>query len=74
MKDTEILTAGDSSLLIQFGQEISPEINLNAFVHLMKNSMWKCHRCDSCIANLLIASCPRALSDYRKLKRRLENY
>ena len=27
MKETKILTAGDSSLLIQFGQEISPEIN-----------------------------------------------
>ena len=38
MKDTKILTAGDSSLLIQFGQEISPEINaqITAFVHLMR--------------------------------------
>ena len=38
MKETKILTAGDSSLLIQFGQEISPEINaqITAFVHLMR--------------------------------------
>lgn len=38
MEDIKIFTAGDSSLLIQFGQEISPEINarITAFVHLLK--------------------------------------
>ena len=27
MQDIRILTAGDSSILIEFGKEISPEIN-----------------------------------------------
>ena len=38
MHETSILTAGDSSLLIQFGNEISPEINqkIKATVQLMR--------------------------------------
>ena len=38
MEEIKIHTAGDSSVLIEFGQEISPEINakITAFVHLMK--------------------------------------
>ena len=38
MSEISILTAGDSSLLIQFGNEISPEINqrIKATVQLMR--------------------------------------
>ena len=38
MEEIKIYTAGDSSVLIQFGQEIAPEINakITAFVHLMR--------------------------------------
>lgn len=38
MENIKILTAGDSSVLIEFGKEISPQINarITAVVHLMK--------------------------------------
>ena len=38
MQEIKILTAGDSSLLIEFGNEISPEINqkIKTTVQLMK--------------------------------------
>ena len=38
MQDVKILTAGDSSLLLQFGNAIDPEINarIAATVQLMK--------------------------------------
>ena len=38
MEDIRILTAGDSSLLIEFGHEINPEINrkIKSMVDLMK--------------------------------------
>ena len=38
MEEVKISTAGDSALLIEFGQEISTEINarITAFVHLLK--------------------------------------
>ena len=38
MQNIRILTAGDSSLLIEFGKEISPEINrkIAATVELMR--------------------------------------
>ena len=38
MQNIRILTAGDSSLLIEFGNEISPEINrrIAAVVELMR--------------------------------------
>ena len=38
MQEIKILTAGDSSLLVEFGQQISPEINrkITATVQLMK--------------------------------------
>ena len=38
MNEIKIRTAGDSSLLIEFGQEISPEINaqITALVRMIK--------------------------------------
>ena len=38
MNEIKIYTAGDSSVLIEFGQEISPEINaqITALVRLIK--------------------------------------
>ena len=38
MQDTKILTAGDSSVLIQFGNTIDPEINyrISATVQMMR--------------------------------------
>ena len=38
MEKIKILTAGDSSVLIEFGKEISPQINkrITMLVHLMK--------------------------------------
>ena len=38
MPDIRILTEGDSSVLVEFGKEISPEINrkITATVQLMK--------------------------------------
>ena len=74
MKDTKILTAGDSSLLIQFGQEISPEINaqITAFVHLMREQHVKgVTDVIPAFTSLLINYDPRVI-DYRKLKHRLE--
>ena len=74
MKDTKILTAGDSSLLIQFGQEISPEINaqITAFVHLMREQHLEgVTDVIPAFTSLLINYDPRVI-DYRKLKRRLE--
>ena len=74
MKDTKILTAGDSSLLIQFGQEISPEINaqITAFVHLMREQHLEgVTDVIPAFSSLLINYDPRVI-DYRKLKRRLE--
>ena len=74
MKDTKILTAGDSSLLIQFGQEISPEINaqITAFVHLMREQHVEgVTDVIPAFTSLLINYDPRVI-DYRKLKRRLE--
>lgn len=42
MEEVKISTAGDSALLIEFGQEISPEINarITAFVHLFKSTAY----------------------------------
>ena len=74
MKDTKILTAGDSSLLIQFGQEISPEINaqITAFVHLMREQHVEgVTDVIPAFTSLLINYDPRVI-DYRKLKHRLE--
>ena len=74
MKETKILTAGDSSLLIQFGQEISPEINaqITAFVHLMREQHLEgVTDVIPAFTSLLINYDPRVI-DYRKLKRRLE--
>ena len=43
MPDIRILTEGDSSVLVEFGKEISPEINrkITATVQLMKEQRWK---------------------------------
>ena len=38
MPDIRILTEGDSSVLVEFGKEISPEINRTISVHLQKIS------------------------------------
>ena len=42
MQKIKILTAGDSSLLVEFGSEISPEVNqrITATVQLMKEQVW----------------------------------
>lgn len=41
MPDIRILTEGDSSVLVEFGKEISPEINrkITATVQLMKEQL-----------------------------------
>ena len=72
--DFRFLSYGDSSLLIQFGQEISPEINaqITAFVHLMREQHVEgVTDVIPAFSSLLINYDPRVI-DYRKLKRRLE--
>ena len=50
MQNIRILTAGDSSLLIEFGKEISPEINrkIAATIQLMKEQHIDCLLYTSC--------------------------
>lgn len=45
MEKTKIYTAGDSSILVEFGKEISPEINsrITALVHVMKAQQLNLH-------------------------------
>lgn len=45
MPDIRILTEGDSSVLVEFGKEISPEINrkITATVQLMKEQIGRAH-------------------------------
>ena len=74
MEDIKICTAGDSSLLIQFGQEISPEINarITAFVHLLKvQHVEGVIDLIPAFTSLLINYDPRVVN-YRTLKRRVE--
>lgn len=74
MEKVKILTAGDSSVLIEFGKEISPEINarITGLVRLMKEQQIEgvVDMIPSFLA-LLINYDPRVIS-YGKIKRRIE--
>ncbi len=75
MQKVRILTAGDSSLLIEFGKEISPEINrrIASMVQLIKEQHIE-GMVDMIPAfcSLLVNYDPRVVS-YDKMKRRLES-
>lgn len=73
MEEIKIYTAGDSSVLIQFGQEIAPEINakITAFVHLMRaQHVEGVTDIIPAFTSLLINYDPRVTS-YQTLKNRL---
>lgn len=74
MENIRILTAGDSSLLVEFGKEINPDINrkITAVVQLMKQ------QCIEGVVDIIPAFCsllinydPRVLS-FEEIKERLE--
>ena len=74
MNEIKIYTAGDSSVLIEFGQEISPEINaqITALVRLIKaQHIEGVNRYTYSFASLLINYDPRVVS-YAGLRARLE--
>ncbi len=74
MEKAKIYTAGDSSVLIEFGKEISPEINgqITALVHLMKEQHIEgVVDMIPAFCSLLINYDPRVIS-YGKIRRRLE--
>lgn len=74
MEKVKILTAGDSSVLIEFGKEISPEINakITALVHLMKEQHIEgVVDMIPAFSSLLINYDPRVVT-HGKMKRRLE--
>ncbi|MCU6761109.1 Sporulation inhibitor kipI [uncultured Roseburia sp.] len=74
MDGVKILTEGDSSLLIEFGKEISPEINgkITALVHLLKAQQIEgVVDLIPAFCSLLINYDPRVIT-YSKLKKRLE--
>lgn len=74
MQEIKILTAGDSSLLIEFGQEISPEINrkITATVQLMKKQQIEgVVDIIPAFCSLLINYNPRVIS-YDELKSRMQ--
>ena len=74
MEEMKIHTAGDSSVLIEFGQEISPKINakITAFVHLMKaQHVEGVKDMIPAFTSLLINYDPRVVN-YSALKERLE--
>lgn len=74
MEKIKILTAGDSSVLIEFGKEISPEINarITALVHLMKEQHIEgVVDMIPAFSSLLINYDPRVVT-HGKMKRRLE--
>lgn len=74
MEEIKIFTAGDSSVLIEFGQEISPKINarITALVHLMKaQHIEGVTDMIPAFASLLINYDPRVIS-YNMLRERLE--
>lgn len=74
MEEIKIHTAGDSSVLIEFGQKISPEINakITAFVHLMKaQHVEGVKDMIPAFTSLLINYDPRVVN-YGALKERLE--
>ena len=75
MQEIKILTAGDSSLLIEFGKEISPEINqkLTATVQLMKEQHIEgVVDMIPAFCSLLINYDPRVIR-YEELKNRIKN-
>lgn len=74
MKKAKVLTAGDSALLIEFEQKISPEINaqITAFVHLLKEQHIEgVTDLIPAFASLLINYDPRVIG-YKELKGRVE--
>lgn len=74
MEEIKIFTAGDSSVLIEFGQEISPKINarITALVHLMKaQHIEGVTDMIPAFASLLVNYDPRVIS-YSMLRERLE--
>ena len=74
MEEIKIYTAGDSSLLIEFGKEISAEINakITAFVHLLKvQHIEGVTDMIPAFTSLLINYDPRVVT-YAALKKRLE--
>ncbi len=74
MDEVKILTEGDSSILLVFKQEISPDINgkITAFVHLLKEQQIEgVIDMIPAFASLLINYDPRMIR-YEELKERLE--
>lgn len=74
MQNIKILTAGDSSLLIEYGKEISPEINhrIAATVQLMKEQHIEgVVDVIPAFCSLLVNYDPRVVR-YEKMKKRLE--
>ena len=75
MQNIRILTAGDSSLLIEFGNEISPEINrrIAAVVELMREQHIEgVVDVIPAFSSLLVNYDPR-VAGYEKMKKRLES-
>lgn len=75
MEEIKILTAGDSSLLIEFGQEISPKINqkITSTVQLMKEQHIEgVVDIIPAFCSLLINYDPRVIG-YEELKERMKN-
>ena len=75
MDEVKILTEGDSSILLVFKQEISPDINgkITGFVHLLKEQQIEgVIDMIPAFASLLINYDPRMIR-YEELKERLEN-
>ena len=75
MQNIRILTAGDSSLLIEFGNEISPEINrrIAAVVELMRDQQIEgVVDVIPAFCSLLVNYDPR-VAGYEKMKKRLES-
>ena len=76
MQNIKILTAGDASLLIEFGKEISPEINrkITATVQLMKEQHIEgVVDIIPAFCSLLINYDPRVLS-YDELSKRFRHF
>ena len=75
MQDIRILTAGDSSLLVEFGKEISPDINrkIAATVQLMKEQHIEgVVDIIQAFCSLLINYDPRVIS-YEEMKQRMQD-
>lgn len=75
MQNINILTAGDSSILIEFGKEISPEINrkIKATVQLMKEQHIEgVVDVIPAFCSLLINYDPRVIS-YDEIRKRMQN-